>query len=618
MGSIPIVSTTVENLSSCRFGRDVVERNDRCFCSRAIAVAVCLVEHSGRRVVEDLRPAPAACHGPTAESLLCGATHSVTSPEDQLHGRCAQVLGGGDIADAAPGSPIHQQIVTWAQRVRDLDVPVWFSFNHEPEFVGNTPNGTDQDFIDAWRRVHAEFVANGVTNAEFVWIMTDYSFDVPSTDRRHAPKWYPGDDVVSHIAADAYNWSDCRDGVFNPWRSLEEIIDPLRQFGASHPDKGVLLAEWASTESGGDKAAWIDDASELFMQPGWDQFIAVSHFNDIDPASPNCSWPIDSSPSSLEAIRDMGSLAFYGGGGAPPDEDPVVSVLAPVGGAVVSGLVSLVADASDDVGVVSVEFGVDGVSVGVDADGSDGWSVEWESTSVVDGGVSVSAIATDTGGNTAADSVDVTVDNVVDPPGGSVLLVVGAPASLVDGDAAVVARLEGLGHSVSVVDDNGVTAGAASGFDVVVVSSTVSSSTVGATFRDVAVPVWVAKPWILDDMEMTGPTGNVDFGLESVASLTVVDGTHPTAAGRLGGVPFTSGSRTLSWGDPVASASVVATVAGGAAIFAYDRGDVLDDGSAAAGCRVSFPLYQSAPTVFTDDAWAMFDATATWTLNECL
>lgn len=47
----------------------------------------------------------------------------------------------------------------------------------------------------------------GVDNVEFVWIMTDWSFHVPPTDRRHASHWYPGDDVVDHIAADAYNWS---------------------------------------------------------------------------------------------------------------------------------------------------------------------------------------------------------------------------------------------------------------------------------------------------------------------------------------------------------------------------------------------------------------------------
>ena len=221
------------------------------------------------------------------------------------------VIPWQSIADAQPGTPTYNQVVVWAQRVKNLGVPVWFSFNHEPEFVGNIPNGTDQQFIVAWRRVHEIFASQGVTNAEFVWIMTDHSFVVPSSDRRQAIKWYPGDEFVDHIAADAYNWSDCRPGQFNPWRSLQEIVDPIRQFGAAHPDKGLILAEWASATSAGNKAAWITDAANLFQQPGWEQFIAVAYWNDIDPASPACNFPVTSSNAVLDAFRAMGNLPFY-------------------------------------------------------------------------------------------------------------------------------------------------------------------------------------------------------------------------------------------------------------------------------------------------------------------
>ena len=47
----------------------------------------------------------------------------------------------------------------------------------------------------------------------------------------------------------------------SPWRSLEWIIAPLRDFGLQHPDKGLMLAEWASATQGGDKAAWITEAA---------------------------------------------------------------------------------------------------------------------------------------------------------------------------------------------------------------------------------------------------------------------------------------------------------------------------------------------------------------------
>jgi hypothetical protein len=56
------------------------------------------------------------------------------------------------IADAQPGSTFYNDIVTWATRIRNLGVHVYFSFNHEPETSLNT-SGTGADFIAAWRKV---------------------------------------------------------------------------------------------------------------------------------------------------------------------------------------------------------------------------------------------------------------------------------------------------------------------------------------------------------------------------------------------------------------------------------------------------------------------------------
>jgi hypothetical protein len=429
-----------------------------------------------------------------------------------------------DIADAQPGSVIHDQMVAWVERVRAIGQPVWFTFNHEPEYAENVSNGVASDFIAAWRRVITEFRDRGVDNVEFVWIMTDWSFHVTPSDRRHAPLWYPGDDYVDYIAADAYNWSTCRSGISLPWQSLEPIIEPLRQFGARHPDKGLMLAEWGSSTQGGDKAAWIADAADLLKQPGWEQFVAVSYFSRTDQNYPACNFPLDSSPQAMAAFAAMGADPFYGGGGAPPppppppptnlvfggtadatnqagprwqsgtytpsssrihdftldwtgsanlrmeirqasnnawvgantstdhpkelsaaltagttyriavwsmsgaaqfsvveggsgpvDEPPTVALTAPEDEATVSGSVSVTADAADDDAVASVEFSVDGSSIGVDMDVSDGWSVPWDTTAVPDGSYQVEAVATDTVNQTAADTIEATVDNQGQP-----------------------------------------------------------------------------------------------------------------------------------------------------------------------------------------------------------
>ena len=93
------------------------------------------------------------------------------------------------------------------------------------------------------------------------------------------------------------------------------------------------------------------------------------------------------------------------------DDPPSVTITQPAAGTSVSGNVSVVATASDDDAVAQVEFLVDGVSIGVDSTGGDGWSTDWDTTLANNGGRTLTATATDTGGQTNSHSIDVTVDN---------------------------------------------------------------------------------------------------------------------------------------------------------------------------------------------------------------
>jgi len=132
-----------------------------------------------------------------------------------------------DIAGAQPGSAIYNDIVRWAGRVKALGNHVYFTFNHEPE-TGLNSSGSGAEFIAAWRKVVTVFRAQGVTNADYLWIMTAYSFK--AKDRRRAVDWYPGDGYLDYIGADAYNWYTCRPGTNNPWNSLEQLVNPMRLF----------------------------------------------------------------------------------------------------------------------------------------------------------------------------------------------------------------------------------------------------------------------------------------------------------------------------------------------------------------------------------------------------
>lgn len=217
------------------------------------------------------------------------------------------------IADAPVGSPLHQDMVAWAQYVASLDGEILFSFNHEPEATINLDNGDAQDYVDAWRRMHDVFASEGAS-VRWTWIMTAYSFRLPPNERRHAPSWYPGDDVVEVIGADAYNWFGCLSGNTGTWRSLSWIVDGFGEFGREHPDEDLLLAEWASTEGApGQKAAWIEEAAEMMLGPAWDRLIGVSYFNSGSQA--RCTWSITSSASALEAIQEVADRSDFGGAG---------------------------------------------------------------------------------------------------------------------------------------------------------------------------------------------------------------------------------------------------------------------------------------------------------------
>jgi Bacterial Ig domain len=98
------------------------------------------------------------------------------------------------------------------------------------------------------------------------------------------------------------------------------------------------------------------------------------------------------------------------------DLPPAVTITEPPDGATVSGTGTIRATVTDDHGMSHVQFLVDGGGIGTDTNGADGWSVVWNSATVADGSHTISAIATDTGGNTATDANGVSVDNVDAPP----------------------------------------------------------------------------------------------------------------------------------------------------------------------------------------------------------
>jgi PKD repeat protein len=119
------------------------------------------------------------------------------------------------------------------------------------------------------------------------------------------------------------------------------------------------------------------------------------------------------SVSSANWRTRIGSFQLSSCGGTV-DNPPSVNITNPTDGSTVSDTVAVTADASDDNGVTQVEFFVDGASKGVDD--TPPYSLNWDTTPVSDGSHMISATATDTAGQTGNDSINVTVNNINDPP----------------------------------------------------------------------------------------------------------------------------------------------------------------------------------------------------------
>lgn len=99
---------------------------------------------------------------------------------------------------------------------------------------------------------------------------------------------------------------------------------------------------------------------------------------------------------------------------------PTVALSAPASGASLTGATTLSATASDNVAVSSVQFKVDGTNIGA-ADTTSPYSVSWDTTSVTNGAHTLTAVATDSSGNsTTSASVAITVTNQAAPTATSI------------------------------------------------------------------------------------------------------------------------------------------------------------------------------------------------------
>jgi hypothetical protein len=188
----------------------------------------------------------------------------------------------------------------FAQAARKWGHPFFLRFNWEmngnwfpwSEGVNGNQSG---EFVAAWRHVHDIFTAVGASNVTWVWC--------PNVDPEGVlhdlGSLYPGDQYVDWTGLDGYNWG------LNPanpdrWRSFNELYDSTyhRIVDAVAPEKPMLIGEMGSTEDGGSKADWIEEALTA-IPTDYTQIHGLLWFDTYDDGM---DWPIETSTSSANAF----------------------------------------------------------------------------------------------------------------------------------------------------------------------------------------------------------------------------------------------------------------------------------------------------------------------------
>lgn len=270
-----------------------------------------------------------------------------------------------------------------------------------------------------------------VANQAQAWGVQNPSLEIDANSNAVPDCWQTSGSGTNTVAysrvADAHTGSFAEKVDITAYTSGARRLIPTLDTGACAiavvPGQAYTLSAWVKGTGTIRMTAFLRDGTT-----GW----PTTTINGPTSAAPAnytlLTWTTAAMPAGTTHIsfgvtlQTLGSLTvddFAISGTPPPDTTPpTVSLTAPASGATVAGNVTLSATASDNVGVASVEFLVNGTVIGTDS--MSPYSVTWDSSGTTNGSVSITARATDTSSNaTTSAARSVTVNNTasdITPP----------------------------------------------------------------------------------------------------------------------------------------------------------------------------------------------------------
>ncbi|MDO5576193.1 MAG: glycosyl hydrolase [Fibrobacter sp.] len=173
----------------------------------------------------------------------------------------------------------------------------WYDWGIAKSGAGNT----EQTLIDAWKHVVTIFRDLEVTNVKWVW-----TTNATNSGSATFTGWFPGDDWVDMVSIDGYNWGTTQS--WSQWNSFAEVFTPAYN-ALSISQKPLFIAEFSSSEHGGDKAQWITDMFNDIPQK-FPRIFALMWFSQSKSAE--ADWAVNTSDAAVNAwkngISKIGSI----------------------------------------------------------------------------------------------------------------------------------------------------------------------------------------------------------------------------------------------------------------------------------------------------------------------
>jgi hypothetical protein len=238
---------------------------------------------------------------PPVDSL--GAEPLITwSPEFAGRGLSLRKLTGGGWDPY-----IHAQ----ARLAKAYGKPMMIRLAHEMNLrgvqYGNHMHGnTPRQFRKFWRHVVTIFRSEGASNVDWVW-----SPNVYCGGKCPFKKFYPGNKWTDWVGLDGYNYAQVEK---LSWMSITDVFAKSYDRLTRLTNKPVMIAETATTEHGGNKAAWIRHGLLRAVPKRMPRVRALLWFN----RRKETDWRVNSSRSALAAWRSVVSNPLYQ---APPPVD---------------------------------------------------------------------------------------------------------------------------------------------------------------------------------------------------------------------------------------------------------------------------------------------------------